>query len=67
VAGGVEIKFECQMYKVRDDEYMIDIQVSRLRLTSTVVTAITESCFSASSGKSRRVIVATQVLFPEVS
>jgi 5'-AMP-activated protein kinase catalytic alpha subunit len=24
--GGVEIKFECQMYKVRDDEYMIDIQ-----------------------------------------
>lgn len=22
----VELKFECQMYKVRDDEYMIDVQ-----------------------------------------
>lgn len=22
-----ELKFECQMYKVRDDEYMIDLQV----------------------------------------
>jgi hypothetical protein len=24
-----ELKFECQMYKVREDEYMIDIQVRR--------------------------------------
>ncbi len=23
-----ELKFECQMYKVRDDEYLIDVQVS---------------------------------------
>ncbi len=24
-----EVKFECQMYKVRDDEYMVDVQVRR--------------------------------------
>jgi hypothetical protein len=22
-----ELKFECQMYKVRDDEYLVDVQV----------------------------------------
>jgi hypothetical protein len=26
-ATDFEIKFECQMYKVRDDEYLVDVQV----------------------------------------
>lgn len=50
--GEVTIKFECQMYKVRDDEYMIDVQVrqySAVHICSTVVFARPTVCSTSQS------------------